>query len=262
MALSHFVDLNSWTTGLNSRSNRDSDSDRDKREHTMICIECGRPVNDVYKEFGKAGSGNIRLTRCGHCKQIADKYVEYDFIIVFLDLFLHKPQAYRHLLFNRQTYTDNWISVLIVYIFFESYIKWLRIKEYCEYTQPKSAFYYYDWQDDVPYDRYWFILITAIAEFGLYVAAIGLSVQLIYRSRYAIIKYNYLVMAIILSSFGKGFLILMMIWDYPFSFSTILIFLDTSTFKAICFVGIGLVVKVVFQAIIYLFDTSMLLCTV
>lgn len=30
----------------------------------MICIECGRPVNDVYKEFGKAGSGNIRLTRC------------------------------------------------------------------------------------------------------------------------------------------------------------------------------------------------------
>lgn len=26
-------------------------------------MECGRPVNDVYKEFGR-GSGNIRLTRC------------------------------------------------------------------------------------------------------------------------------------------------------------------------------------------------------
>lgn len=29
----------------------------------MICVECGKPVNDIYKEFGK-GSGNIRLTRC------------------------------------------------------------------------------------------------------------------------------------------------------------------------------------------------------
>ena len=28
----------------------------------MICVECGRPVNDVYKQFG--GKGNIRLTRC------------------------------------------------------------------------------------------------------------------------------------------------------------------------------------------------------
>ncbi|EFA86273.1 hypothetical protein PPL_00835 [Heterostelium album PN500] len=125
----------------------------------MICIECGRPVNDVYKEFGKAGSGNIRLTRCSHCNQIADKYVEFDFIIVFLDLFLHKAQAYRHLLFNRQEYRD---LVLIVYIFFESF------------------------------------------------------------------------MAIILSSFGKGFLILMMIWDYPFSFSTILsIFVLTSNVVSI-----------------------------
>jgi len=248
----------------------------------MICIECGRPVNDVYKEFGKSGSGNIRLTRCNHpnCQQIADKYVEYDFIIVFLDLFLHKAQAYRHLLFNRQRYRDfgipiQYLKVLVVYIFFESYVKWLRVKEYCEYTQPKSAFYYYDWQDDVPYDRYWFIFITAIAEFSVFILAIILSVRLIYQSRYPIIKYNYLVMSIILSSFGKGFLVLMMIWDYPFSFSAILnvfvlssnivaikVFLDTSTFKAGCFVAFGFIVKLIFQSIIYLFDTSMLLCIV
>ncbi|KYQ93774.1 pmp22 family protein [Tieghemostelium lacteum] len=222
----------------------------------MICIECGRSVNDVYKEFGKSGSGNIRLTRCNNpnCLQIADKYVEYDFIIVFLDLFLHKPQAYRHLLFNRQPYRDfgipiQYIKVLVVYIFFESYIKWLRLKENFD-VHPKSAFLYYDWQDDVPYDRYWFIFLTAVAEFGIYVLSIMLLVRLIYSSRYAIIKYNYLVMSIILSSFGKGFLILMIIWDYPFSFNEILnlfvlssnliaikVFLETTTFKAICFVN-------------------------
>ncbi|KAM9993593.1 hypothetical protein ACTFIZ_011570 [Dictyostelium cf. discoideum] len=242
----------------------------------MICIECGRPVNDVYKEFGKAGSGNIRLTRCASCNQTADKYVEYDFIIVFLDLFLHKAQAYRHLLFNRQPYRDfgipiQYIKVLVVYIFFESYIKWLRFKEY-EQHPSGPAFYYIDWQDDVPYDRYWFIFITAIAEFAVYILSIILSVRLIYESRYPIIKYNYLIMAIILSSFGKGFLVLMMIWDYPFSFGSILnifvlssnvvaikVFLDTTTFKAIFFVVFGFLGKLLFQSIIYLFDASMLL---
>lgn len=32
----------------------------------MICVECGRPVNDVFKQFG--GKGNIRLTRCVRLK--------------------------------------------------------------------------------------------------------------------------------------------------------------------------------------------------
>jgi hypothetical protein len=50
-------------------------------------------------------------------------------------------------------------------------------------------------------------------------------VRLRLASKYVILKYNYLLMAIILSSFGKGLLILMMIWDYPvypFALSTLL----------------------------------------
>lgn len=37
------------------------------------------------------------------CNQFADKYIEHDFIIIFIDMLLHKPQVYRHLLFNRIT---------------------------------------------------------------------------------------------------------------------------------------------------------------
>lgn len=174
------------------------------------------------------------------CHKIADKYCEYDPVIIFLDLFLHRPQAYRHLLFNRMDYRESgigiqYVKVLVVYIFFEAYIKWFRLKEYCEYTQPKSAFYYYGfWQDHLPHDRYWFILATALAEFAIYVLGISLAVRLSLGSQYAIVKYNYLLMAIILSSFGKGILILMMIWNYTFSFSTILnIFVLTSNVVAI-----------------------------
>ena len=56
----------------------------------MICVECGQPVNDLHHQF--RGSG-IRLTRCEYCKCVADKYVEHEGVIIFLDLVLHKPQV-------------------------------------------------------------------------------------------------------------------------------------------------------------------------
>jgi hypothetical protein len=72
-------------------------------------------VCDLVKQFG---GGNMRLTQCvrstvacpdvrsisaaqAKCNCDADKYVEYELAIVVLDLILHRPQAYRHLLFNR-----------------------------------------------------------------------------------------------------------------------------------------------------------------
>lgn len=37
---------------------------------------------------------------------MADHYIEYELILIVLDLALHKVQAYRHLLFNRRPYCD------------------------------------------------------------------------------------------------------------------------------------------------------------
>ena len=34
------------------------------------------------------------------CGKVVDKYIEYELVIIFLDAVLHKPQAYRHILFN------------------------------------------------------------------------------------------------------------------------------------------------------------------
>lgn len=70
-----------------------------------ICIECRFPVQSLYTVYSKAddrllGKG-VRLTQCPRCKRFADKYVEHDFVVLFIDLVLIKPQVYRHLLFNR-----------------------------------------------------------------------------------------------------------------------------------------------------------------
>lgn len=69
-----------------------------------ICIECRHPVRTLWTSYSGAGdksSGhNIRLTVCRKCGSFCDKYVEHDFVVLFIDLVLIKPQVYRHLLHN------------------------------------------------------------------------------------------------------------------------------------------------------------------
>lgn len=67
-----------------------------------ICIECRHPVSTLWRSgAGDKSSGHsIRLTVCRNCGRFCDKYVEHDFVVLFIDLVLIKPQVYRHLLHN------------------------------------------------------------------------------------------------------------------------------------------------------------------
>lgn len=61
-----------------------------------ICIECRHPVETLWTEYsGAAGAKghNIRLTVCRACGNFCDKYVEHDFVVMFIDLVLIKPQV-------------------------------------------------------------------------------------------------------------------------------------------------------------------------
>ena len=54
-------------------------------------------MKTLYTEYSKAddralGKG-VRLTQCPRCKKFADKYVEHDFVVLFIDLVLIKPQV-------------------------------------------------------------------------------------------------------------------------------------------------------------------------
>lgn len=56
-------------------------------------------MKTLYTEYSKAddralGKG-VRLTQCPRCKKFADKYVEHDFVVLFIDLVLIKPQVRR-----------------------------------------------------------------------------------------------------------------------------------------------------------------------
>lgn len=65
-----------------------------------VCVECGASVETLVRDYGK---GNLRLSICSACNSVADKYVEYETILLFLEVLLLKPQVYRHVLDNLPT---------------------------------------------------------------------------------------------------------------------------------------------------------------
>ncbi|KAF7715978.1 Uncharacterized protein PECH_004598 [Penicillium ucsense] len=103
-----------------------------------ICIECSYPVSHLYSAYSRAddrsqGKG-VRLTQCPRCQRFADKYVEYDFVVIFIDLVLIKPQVYRHLLFNRLGRDDNLfdrsiIRLGVLLLLFDVYLTWARLEK-------------------------------------------------------------------------------------------------------------------------------------
>ncbi|KAL4211725.1 sterol homeostasis protein [Rhizopus azygosporus] len=173
------------------------------------CVECGASVKNLFTQYSK---DNIRLTTCEQCNQFADKYIEHDFVVIFIDMLLHKPQVYRHILFNRITEQDrvepHVFRFAILLILFEVYIKWFRLERHCtEYDtrfieQPLSF-------------QYLYILALCIMEFAMFHLVIHLIIWLscLWKQEKRI-RYNYVSMALIISSFGKMLLILMVIWDY------------------------------------------------
>lgn len=101
----------------------------------MICVECGNP--DVPSLHTKTKSQYVQLTVCSSCGKVADRYVEYDNVIVFLDILLLLPQAYRHVAYNvveeqlfqeeHQGFFERYRRLskfVVLTILFDVYLKW------------------------------------------------------------------------------------------------------------------------------------------
>jgi len=70
-----------------------------------VCVECGEgPVASLYVEYS---AQNVKLSRCRVCNEVADKYIEYDAVLVLIDVVLHRKEAYRHYLWNLK---KHWVQ--------------------------------------------------------------------------------------------------------------------------------------------------------
>lgn len=64
----------------------------------MICTECSyTPIKSLYIQYQV---DCIKLVLCPRCGKVADKYIEYDNVILFIDTLLLKKPAYMHLAYN------------------------------------------------------------------------------------------------------------------------------------------------------------------
>ncbi|KZF25392.1 Arv1-like protein [Xylona heveae TC161] len=205
-----------------------------------ICIECRYPVNQLYSTYSKAddrslGKG-VRLTQCPRCKRFADKYVEHDFVVLFIDLVLIKPQVYRHLLFNRLGREDDRLDPSIIrlgilLLLFDVYLTWARIEKQSPIVPPAGAAptpSSYETPEaaaaaaaaaatTVPFLaeqsivlQYLFFLFLCLTEFLTFHFTIRLLST--YVLRY--LRPNSVSTALLVSSCTKLFPILMVIWEY------------------------------------------------
>ncbi|KAJ1975317.1 sterol homeostasis protein [Dimargaris verticillata] len=147
------------------------------------------------------------------CHQFADRYVEHDAVIIFIDMMLHKPQVYRHLLFNRSHLNANGLSstvlkLAVLLILFDVYIKWFRLEKLSIKEQP-SFFYNQSF-----YVQYLCILLMSIAEFASFYLGVQLAVRIFKATRRSAASLPSAFAPLVISSFGKLLTILIVIWNY------------------------------------------------
>lgn len=81
------------------------------------CVHCGAGVPLLYRRYA---STVLKVMSCAACGQVADKYVEYDPVLVLLDLVLLNRQAIRHILFNTP-FRSHW-KLCVVMVLIEGYV--------------------------------------------------------------------------------------------------------------------------------------------
>lgn len=84
-----------------------------------VCIECGDNAAAQFRRFSETV---VKLEQCESCGENVDKYVEFDGVLVSLDVLLHRKPAFRHVLFNRD-FNAHW-KLGIVFLICTSYTRW------------------------------------------------------------------------------------------------------------------------------------------
>ncbi|XGW09889.1 hypothetical protein V3C99_011839 [Haemonchus contortus] len=89
-------------------------------KRNYMCVNCMEPSTSLYQRYSE---GVIRLSNCKKCGEVVDKYVEYDTMLVVIDLIIHNISAYRHLLYNMKI--QSHFRLAVIFLFCDAYDKWI-----------------------------------------------------------------------------------------------------------------------------------------
>ena len=153
-----------------------------------VCVQCGAAVPAVLVRTGS----RQRVAHCKACGRTCDEYFEADGGLVLLDLLLHRPPAYRHVMRNLVAHASAeerhgaLLALGASQVLCDAYLRWQRDGEVSAAALPVAAL-----------------------EFGVFVLAAAAAGGDHWRP---------VATATLISSVVKGAVLLHMIWEYPPAF--------------------------------------------
>ncbi|XP_010904636.1 protein ARV 2 isoform X1 [Elaeis guineensis] len=186
-------------------------------EEERRCVNCGRGIKTLFVQYSP---GNIRLMKCDNCKAVADPYIECEFMIILIDLILHKTKAYRHLLYNMLNLdADDTKGVFLKSSFVYFLLDACRISLISNSRD--------DWDSSgSPLVSIWTcgkVLMDVLLGNFVFISVIVLGTKFLLDLSLDITRCKEIMLAILISSYFKLFLIAMMVWEFP---SSVLFIID------------------------------------
>uniref|UniRef100_A0A1D1YQK2 Protein ARV n=1 Tax=Anthurium amnicola TaxID=1678845 RepID=A0A1D1YQK2_9ARAE len=177
----------------------------------LRCVNCGAGVRRLLVQYSP---GNIRLMKCESCKAVADPYVECEFMILLIDLILHKQKAYRHLLFNMPHHDAfNMEGILwkagLIYFLSDTFRNVLLSKEW----DSSKGFLFFLWMCGK-------MLLEVFCGNFVFFGFLFLSTRILLNNQTSFLdidRFKGILLVILLSSYFKIFLVAMMVWEFPSS---------------------------------------------
>ncbi|KAL3276371.1 hypothetical protein HHI36_011755 [Cryptolaemus montrouzieri] len=187
--------------------------------NTYLCINCGNKVGSLFRKYSPTV---LKLTNCEKCHRIADKYVEYDVIILIIDLILLQQKAYRHILFN-SNYKVKVLQGIQRYNFQIKFSEFMEIISYYLTSGHiyrlyilRHVFWFEKVQIDFDYNSFEFykIGIKNASRTLLFVVIVYLHTVLYYKiANKPIITFQEVWKMLAISSFGTFLHLPVLIWD-------------------------------------------------
>ncbi|XP_017885740.1 protein ARV1 [Ceratina calcarata] len=177
------------------------------------CVNCGTQVEELYRQY----SPNVlKLLKCETCGHLADMYIEYDPVIILVDLLLLEKRAYRHLLYNCDL-KACWKLVIILWL-----VESFRNLYLCDNENNNE--YIQSWRSlqrnlDAHCNLYLILFKTAIA-LAAFVAVVILLTKVkwyFYPTDRTKCDVNHLTKGLIIGGSGKLLGLLEIIWGHIFS---------------------------------------------
>ncbi|VDN87748.1 unnamed protein product [Brugia pahangi] len=167
-----------------------------------ICINCCHPSSSLFLKYSDNG---IRLTPCSNCGRAVDAYIEYDIVLVIIDLMLQYIEAYRHFLMNTGNNRVSFMlfrmqychKLCIIFMLCNAYSKWIRRR----IMSGDENVYDLEWE-------FYECLLQSLLEMTSFVIVLALmSLQIS-----ATFSVNKTLQTFCIGSYGNVFAVLSVIW--------------------------------------------------